>query len=80
MRNSDLKIQEIARETGMLSMHKGREYAGCVTIGGKEMSFEYENPDTEAYVCVSPDKGRDMTYSVNDLDSLRIEHPEFFEN
>jgi hypothetical protein len=80
MRNSNKKIQEFARETGMLTMHKGREYAGCVTVGNKEMSFEFENPDTEAYVCISPDKGRDNTYNSNELSVIRIEHPEFFQD
>lgn len=80
MRDSDKKIQEFARATGMLEMHKGREYASCVTVGTKEMSFEFENPDTEAYVCVSPDKGRDMYYSANELDAVKVEHPEFFQD
>jgi len=78
MRNSDLKVQAIARETGMLYVQNGKEYGKCITINGKELSFDYETQDTEAYICISPKKGRDQFYNVNELDILREEHPEFF--
>jgi len=80
MRKSNLKVQEIARETGMLFLKNGREYATCIRVGNKEMSFEYENPECEAYVSIYEQGKRELTYGVNDLDGLRAEHPEFFQD
>ena len=58
MRPQDVKIQKFARANGMLVMRKGTEYGECVRKDGKEMSFEYSNPDECAHVAVTPKKGR----------------------
>ena len=50
MRAQDQKVQAIARQTGMLFMSNGREYAKTVTVDNFLMEFEYETPDTVAYI------------------------------
>lgn len=77
---ANLNIKGLALETGMLELVNGKEYATFVTVGDKEMSFEFETPNSHAYVCVSPDKGRDKSYFAHQLDELRNDHPEFFED
>jgi hypothetical protein len=80
MRYGDQKVNEIARETGMIVNRNGRDYSTSVTVGNKEMSFEYENPEDEAYISIYQSGKRELTYGVNDFDGLREEHPEFFQD
>ena len=80
MRLSDEKINSIARETGMIVYGpNGRKSATNVVEGDIELSFEYENPDEEAHVCAYNTLTRKCTYYMgNDLESLREDHPVFF--
>ena len=82
MRPSDSKVQQIARDSGMLYKVRGKttEYSRPVKVGDLTMEFEYQSPDTETYIEVYQDgKRRPVdSYSPNELDQVRIDYPQFF--
>ena len=83
MRAQDQKVQEIARQTGMLYMIKGKEYAQSVTVGDFVMEFEYSNPEDVAYIEVydtTRKSKRPVSIYYEDFEDVEIEYPQFFNN
>jgi hypothetical protein len=82
MRAQDQKVQSIAREVGMLFMHKGREYGQSVTVGNFRMEFEYESPDSVAYIEVydiTSKSNRAVQSYTEDFEDVEIDYPQFFD-
>ena len=79
MRQSDLKVQEIARATGMLYKENGVEYSRPVKVGDLTMEFEFSNPDTHAYIEVCKEgKRRPIASYVEDFEDVENDYPQFF--
>jgi hypothetical protein len=78
MRPEDKEVQKIARQMGMLYMNNGKEYSQCITVGKKEFSFQYSNPEEHAYVDVDSKGCRTESYLPNDFDQFRLDYPTFF--
>jgi hypothetical protein len=79
MRQEDLKVQAIAKATGMIYSKDGRDYSTPVTVGDLTMEFEYSNPDTHAYIEVYQ-KGikRAVNVYMEDFEDVQIDYPQFF--
>jgi hypothetical protein len=79
MRANDLKVQTIARATGMLYMKDGKEYGTNVKADDLTMEFGYETPDEVAYVAVYKEgKRRPVNCYTEDFEDVEIEFPQFF--
>ena len=83
MRTNDLKVQAIARATGMLYKKDGKEYGTCLRAEGLEMSWDYQNPDEHAHVTVTKDSRPYRTQAVYmenelDLELIKKDWPQFF--
>ena len=83
MKANDLKVQTIARATGMLYMKDGKEYATCLRVEGLEMSFEYQNPEEHAHVTICQDHKPYRTQAFYleaelDINLIKADYPQFF--
>lgn len=83
MREQDQKVQAIARETGMLYMHEGREYASPISVGDFRMEFEYSNPEDVAYIevyAINSVSSKPISIYYEDFEDVQIDYPQFFDN
>lgn len=78
MRPEDYKVRNIARQIGMLYMNNGKEYSQCITVGNKEFSFQYSNPEEHAAIDVDSHGCRTESYLPNDFDQFKLDYPTFF--
>mgnify|MGYP005806850845 CR=1 FL=1 len=85
MRPNDAKVQEVARELGMLIQKDGKETSTCLRTEEFEMSFDYQNPEEHAHITVTQNKKPWRTkavYMEGELDAnlIREEWVVFFKS